>query len=527
MSVRAYQVLRVLAGAAVLLGCAAAFADVRDWIGSQVAGVVVWPQFLPSLLAWLHGAGWAAAGFAAVLVLTLLFGRVYCAMLCPLGVLMDWAAWLAGRRGRRRRLPYRRGRPWLRLGVVVVTGGAAAAGSAVLLGLLDPFSLFGRGVAHSLRPLAGWGINQAATAGWLNPAEVSPSPPLAVGVGLGLLVLVVGLAVARGRLWCNTLCPVGAVLGAVSRFSLFRLRIGKAECIGCSMCERTCPAQCIDYRKREIDNSRCVMCLECVSSCRKSGINLEPAWRASAAPAGVPVAAAAPAAEPAAPAVPAVAAPLARRGFFAGLAASAAAATATTPPGVRKLTPATKLAVLPPGALGLRHFQRTCTGCQLCVANCPEQVLRPAIREHGLAGFLQPYQDFAVSFCSYNCSNCSQICPTGAIQPISVEERQGIQTGIAVFFTERCIVETEGTSCGACSEHCPTQAVHMVPFRDNLTIPVVTPELCVGCGGCEYICPVIPDKAIVVDGLAVHAAARRIELGGENVVREIEEEFPF
>jgi ferredoxin len=161
------------------------------------------------------------------------------------------------------------------------------------------------------------------------------------------------------------------------------------------------------------------------------------------------------------------------------------------------------------------------------VVHCPDQVLRPSITQHGLAGFLQPFQDFDISFCSYNCSNCSQICPTGAIQPISVEERKTVRSGVAEFFRGRCVVKTEGTSCGACSEHCPTQAVHMVPWKNGLTIPEVDADLCIGCGGCEFICPVRPHKAIVVNGLRVHQRAKPVPIGKENTVREMEEEFPF
>jgi ferredoxin len=186
-----------------------------------------------------------------------------------------------------------------------------------------------------------------------------------------------------------------------------------------------------------------------------------------------------------------------------------------------------KPAVLPPGAISLAHFQSRCTACQLCVANCPDQVLRPSVTEHGLAGFLQPYQDFDVAFCSYNCSNCSQVCPTGAIRPVTVEERRLVRTGVANFFIDRCVVNVKGTSCGACSEHCPTQAVHMIPWKNGLTIPEVDPKLCVGCGGCEFICPVRPDKAIVVAGLSAHERADPVVRGKTNTVREIEEEFPF
>jgi ferredoxin len=183
--------------------------------------------------------------------------------------------------------------------------------------------------------------------------------------------------------------------------------------------------------------------------------------------------------------------------------------------------------VLPPGARSLAHFQSRCTACHLCVANCPDQVLRPSITAHGLAGFLQPFQDFDISFCSYNCSNCSQVCPTGAIEPITVEERRSVRTGVAVLFPDLCVVRTNHTSCGACSEHCPTQAVHMVPWKNGLTVPKVRPCLCIGCGGCEFICPVRPHKAIIVDGLAEHERAKPVKRGAGNLLREIEAEFPF
>lgn len=549
MSARAYQGLRVIVGTAVLLGCALVFADVRGWFNPRFTDAFLWPQFLPSVLACLRGAGWAAAGFVAVLVLTALFGRVYCAMLCPLGVLMDTVAWFGSKRGKKRRLPYRRGHTWLRVAVVAATVALFVAGSAVALGFLDPFSLFGRIMAGTVRPVAGWANNLVAHRGWTKPVTVAPSAAAATGVAVGMLAVVVLLALWRGRLWCNTACPVGAVLGAVSKFSLFRLSFTSGACASCSLCERACPAQCIDYRRQRVDHSRCVMCLDCVSACRKTGLNVEFAYRRKLAATKEGPLTDLPPCPPSPPATRreflaaagtlAAGAPGQRRGWNEGGGGGGGGGRGGGGQGQaeghagdghdgRRLTPATKNAVLPPGAVSLAHFQATCTACHLCVTHCPSQVLRPAITQHGLAGFLQPYQDFGVAFCDFNCAQCSQVCPTGAIQPITVEQRQVVQTGVAHFFRGRCVVRAKGTACGACAEHCPTQAVHMVPFRGGrLTIPEVAPELCVGCGACEHICPVLPDKAIVVDGLAVHASARRFQTTGENKVRPMEEEFPF
>lgn len=522
MGVRSYRVLRLVVGGGVLVASLAIFADVADWFGSPVTDAVTWAQFLPSALSLLGGAGWVAVGCLAVLVLTLLFGRVYCAMLCPLGVFMDLSAWLAKKRGNRRGLPHRKGRPWVRLGILAAAVALAASGTMAVLGFLDPFSLFGRMTAHLVRPLGGMVHRQAALAGLADPTPLSPSPWPAALAAIALLALIAWLAVARGRLWCNTVCPVGTILGFFSRFALFRLRMAPGPCTACSLCERTCPAQCVDYHNHRIDHSRCIMCLQCVTACRKSGISLQRTWRLPH-----------PRHREALPPTP----PVSRRGFLASTALLASGHEGHHRRGhggggggserCQTVVKAAMRPVLPPGARSVERFRATCTACQLCVANCPEQVLRPAITEGGWQGFLQPILDFDHAFCSITCNNCSQVCPTGAIQSISLEERRTVQTGIVEFVRGRCVVKTEGTPCGACAEHCPTAAVRMVPFRDGLTIPEVEPDLCIGCGACEYICPVRPEKAILVDGLPVHATSTPVDTSGANTVRPIEEEFPF
>lgn len=527
MNHAAYRWLKRLAGAATLGFGLLAFSDVPGWISAKAIHVGLWPQFIPSLLRLAHGFSWLAAGALAVLLLTLLFGRVYCAMLCPLGVLMDLAARLGRRSGKKRRLPFRHARPWLRVFPVLAVTGGLAVGSALPLAFLDPYSVFGKITASTVRPLAGWANHGLASFGIGSPAEVSPTHWAAAGVGMTLLLLVTASAIWRGRLWCNTICPVGAVLGWFSRFSLFRLEITQSACVACSLCEKSCPAQCIDFRHFRIDHSRCVMCLDCVSSCRRSGISLKSSWTRRAEP---------PHTSPSHELrdhpshgrnpLPSVG----RRSFLSAAVSLPTLALASEEHSCEckhGLTQHNKRPVLPPGAISEQHFRSLCTACHLCVANCPDQVLRPAIHQAGLAGFLQPFQDFEVSFCSYNCANCSNVCPTGAIQPISVPERRLVQTGVAKFFRGRCIVKTDETSCGACSEHCPTQAVHMVPWKHGLTIPEVNPDLCVGCGGCEFICPAKPQKAIVVDGLKVHRKASPVVRGEKNLERPAEQDFPF
>ena len=526
MNLKIYRIVRATVGLIVLTSCTLVFADIGDWLSAFQARVVVWPQFAPSLLNIFGKAGWIAGGCVGVIGLTWLFGRVYCSMLCPLGILMDVAAKLAKRTGKRRKLLYVEGRTWLRISAVAVCGGGLLLGTAVPLGMLDPYSVFGRVVAGTLRPLCMWTNHGLAALGWAHPVVVSPVHWATALVACGMLALIVSLAVLRGRLWCNTLCPVGAVLGYFSRHAWLRLRIASSQCVSCSLCERVCPSQCIDFRHHKIDHSRCVMCLDCVSSCRKNGISFVRGGKLAALPelAGLPPRRAEKCdrVEWAAPESWGIK----RRGFLALAASVPAVALAES--GVPKdLDQRNKQVVLPPGARGIDHFRSHCTACHLCVVNCPDQVLRPSITRHGLSGFLQPYQDFDVSFCSYNCSDCSHICPTGAIQPLSVEERKGVQAGVVRLFEDRCVVHTAGTSCGACAEHCPTQAVHMVPFKGNLTAPEITAELCVGCGGCEFICPVRPSKAIIVEGLDTHRAAKIPDRGKANTVRKMDQEFPF
>ena len=135
-------------------------------------------------------------------------------------------------------------------------------------------------------------------------------------------------------------------------------------------------------------------------------------------------------------------------------------------------------------------------------------MLKPAFMDYGLGGMMQPKMDFGHGFCNFDCTVCSEVCPNGALLPLTKEEKHKLQMGRVVFVRENCIVNTDETSCGACSEHCPTQAVTMIPYKNGLTIPSVNPDICVGCGGCEYVCPVRPFRAIYIEGNPVYQEAK-------------------
>jgi ferredoxin len=502
-----------------------------DRIGeTPVATMALYPQFVPSLLKFIQTFAWAATGFLAVLALTLLFGRVYCSMICPLGTLQDIVIRIADKLRKLRKVKFRHQKPHdaLRYGLLAMSVGLFLSGSTLALSLLDPFSNFGRIAGDLLRPLyvvahngvgqllEGFGIYGPFPLQWKAPSPATLAFPVLFLLGL------VWLSVTRGRLFCNTLCPVGALLGLVSRCALFKIRIPKDACILCAQCSIHCKAGCIRLKTKEVDFSRCVACFDCITVCEAHGIGYarsEPVKFQPSLPAPLPqgerrVSRRA----------------LLRAGamVLVGLAGLSRQARVEAKPHNQVPTTVTNhkaWPVAPPGAGNLARFNDLCTACHLCVSACPYGVLQPALLDYGLSGLLQPRMDYATGYCSYECNRCGRVCPTGAIRPLDLATKQITQLGVAHFVRDNCIVYTDHTACGACDEYCPTKAVHMIPYRDGLTIPEVREMLCVGCGACENACPARPHRAIYVDGHPVQQlAARPIS---KPLEREAQGEFPF
>lgn len=488
------KALRITLAAIVLALVTFFFLDFTGILPTQFHAMEML-QFVPAVMA-------GAVLWLAVLVLiTWLAGRVYCSVLCPMGILQDIFSWVSRITSKkRRRYKYSKPHTWLRIGVLVAAAVCLAAGFTVVVSVLDPYSAFGRIAAGLLKPvyLAGNNVLAAISAKtgsyafYREPVFIASVSSFVVAVGT---LLTVGyMSWKKGRLYCNTICPVGTILGAVSKYSLIKVRIDKDKCVKCGACAAKCKSSCIDFKNKEVDNSRCVDCYNCLGTCKYDALHYSAPKLKKGKAADT---------KEDAPANQS------RRRFIATSAAVVAAAPALyaqgdakriwQDKGYQRINP-----ISPPGSLSHRHLREKCTACHLCIAKCPSKVLKPAFLEYGAAGMMQPMMYFDRGFCNYDCTICSDVCPNGALQHIPREEKHMTQVGRVVFRREACVVVTSGTSCGACSEHCPTQAVTMVPFEGALTIPKTDPDICVGCGGCEFICPVRPLRAIYVEGNVEH-----------------------
>ena len=531
--------IRIVLAAIFFLGITLLFLDftgtIHAWLG-WMAKI----QFLPAVLAA------NALVVASLVVLTLLFGRVYCSVICPLGVMQDIISWFRGKLKKKNkyRFGYSPANNWLRYGMLALFIIAIIVGIHSLVALLAPYSAYGRIASNLLAPIYQWGNNMLA--GWTERAEsyqfyevdvwIKSLPTFIVAAVTFVLIFV--LAWTKGRTWCNTVCPVGTTLGFLSRFSLFAPVIDKEKCNKCGLCGKACKSQCINTNEHQIDYSRCVACMDCIDNCKHGAIHfayrnrsldklemtrndklemtgndklemtkddkLEMTKKTSettnchfdraervekSTDKG-------------------------RREFLTTSLLVATAATMKAQDmkvdgGLTDIEyakqPDRKTPIVPAGAKSLKNFNNHCTGCQLCVSVCPNQVLRPST---DLETLMQPEMSFERGYCRPECNKCSQVCPTGAIKPITIEEKSSIQIGHAVVNPERCVMVTDGVKCFHCRRHCPAKAIryaHLDPDDPNSPIvPTVREDKCIGCGACENLCPARPLAAIHVEGHEVH-----------------------
>ncbi len=518
MRLKKLKIIRVIVSLVFLISLSALFLDYLNILSPAYTNYFTYLQFVPSLIKFLSVLSLAGAGFIAVLAVTLLFGRIYCSSICPLGALQDLISYFSRKVQRKKYFKLTKSFTKTRYGILLAAVISYLSGSLLVINLLDPYSSFGRIFSQLFKPVLLVLNNALAYA--LSGLDIYIIYPVEIkGISISLLaipalflIIVLTMSFLKGRMFCNTVCPVGTLLGFMSRYSVYRIEIDKDNCIGCNLCERVCKSGCIDKKNKIIDFDRCVECYNCFTVCPTDGINFNNSYKNSKDDAKVD---------------------FDKRKFVAGIFGLFAGSSGLlfAQKIIRPAKPSTipvsaKSPVSPPGSKSAEHFVDTCTACSLCISACPSQVLQPSFLEYGLLGIMLPHMDYHKSFCNFECIICTQVCPTGAILPVEMEKKKLLQLGKAKFVKDNCIVFTEKTDCGACAEHCPTKAVIMIP-HENLRAPEVTEKYCIGCGACEYACPTKPYKAIYVEGNPVHLTVEKKEEKKIDKRIDYKDDFPF
>ncbi len=440
-----------------------------------------------------------------LLIPTLLLGRVFCNWMCPYGILHHFIGWLfgKGRGAEQERIESNRYKPIYGAKYVILAGMLAAAlFGSLQIGLLDPICLFHRSLTTAVLPA----VNMAA------PGSVYVEQYFHVGawvVGF-LLFFLVAMNVFIPRFFCRVLCPLGAFLGVLSRFAVWRIDRDPGKCVDCDLCLKNCEGASDPHTM--LRKSECFVCFNCVEDCPEDAISFKFLPDLQREIAGPTV--------------------HARRAVLGGLAGAAFAAlgraSGDTGPNYSKKV------IRPPGSVAEPDFLERCIKCDQCIRVCPTNVLQPALFESGLEGLWTPILNMKLGYCELNCTLCGQACPTGAIQRISIEEKTGVgkfaeqgpvKLGTAFYDHGRCLPWAMDTPCVVCEEVCPTspKAIYSrevtVTRRDGKVVtlrrPYVDPSLCIGCGICEKECPVTDYAAIRVTAIGeTRSTDRRLLFDG-------------
>lgn len=409
-----------------------------------------------------------------ILLFTLFFGRFYCAVICPLGILQDFTCFMSRRKFKAFGNYYK-----TRYIIAAVAFGLLLGGWAVGFKLLEPFSNFGTIATTAFTPLYTWIHNLMLPDTMITQRTLTM---YSIITGLMPLVILTALVVWKKRVYCTAICPVGTLLGLCSKCGVLRLSINE-NCVSCGKCANVCPSACIDYKEKKLDNERCTRCMNCVATCPVNAVKYG-VYKTDKKKAAVDNT---------------------RRNFLiSGVVAFAAAIGTASGALIKpnyKSSSKTK-PIIPPGAGTPERFASKCTSCKLCVVNCRGNALRASNSK-----FDTIHLEFDKGMCEFNCNICGQICPTGAIIPMDTKTKRRHRIGLAKVELNTCIAVQTGENCGACAEHCPTGALRMVENSKGIRVPEMTKELCIGCGGCEFPCPVVPVKAVRVYPVTTQVSA--------------------
>ena len=431
-------------------------------------------------------------------LLTFIWGRFFCSWVCPFGAIHQFFTWLARKTGRRKGAVDRR--PLRIKYILLIVFLVASLFGTQLVGWLDPFSFLTRSSAVSVLPgmnfLLQRGLQVGAGDAGIVARVVKPlyefvrktvltgkqrtfTQPLLIGF---VLMLVLYLNFYRRRFFCNSICPLGAFYGIFARYSLIHLKT-TGECKGCNACANHCtyygsPYQ--DYLKSE-----CLLCFNCVADCPHSAVAVE--WPRSL--------------KKSRPAVD-----IGRRRMFASLGSGLALAAFPAIAVFQK----SKFHefIRPPGSVREKDFLKKCIRCGECMQVCPTNAIHPALLRTGMQGIWSPILVPVNGYCEYECNKCTQVCPTKAIGKLTLEEKKKFKIGTAVVNRSLCYTYADGYNCAVCEEHCPVpekairfRSVDVYNFRGKLKKVnqiYVVPDLCIGCGICENVCPRIDSPAIAI-----------------------------
>jgi polyferredoxin len=469
----------------------------QDYINKPVAGFFHFDPLLALATLIASRAFFSAFALAGVtVVLTLVAGRFVCGWVCPLGSVHQFFSWVfkKTRLLKPRKEENTRGRlAWKYYVLIAVLVGSVFA--VDLAGIADPLSFLYRSFATGIVPwfsrvgAALTGLVYSVKLGSVGDAlaqlfgTLSLNATFRQGFFLSLIfAAVVLLNISRERFWCRYLCPAGALLGLLSRWNIGKVRVDPEKCIKCNLCTLHCETQANPYPNEGWRSSECVYCYTCAAVCPTKAVS----FPVEKAPEKIETV------------------NLSRRRLLltTGVSLLAAPFFKITPAGKRA---AAKL-IRPPGALPEPQFLDRCVKCSECMKACPTNALQPALEEAGPEGLWTPVLVPRIGYCEYYCSLCSQVCPSGAIKKLTIEDKIKVKIGTAWVNKSRCIPYVLGRPCIVCEEHCPTspKAIKLIKTETKLPdgsvltplAPVIDLDLCIGCGICENKCPVVDDPAV-------------------------------
>ncbi|MBI5696035.1 MAG: 4Fe-4S binding protein [Nitrospirae bacterium] len=432
-----------------------------------------------------------------VVGLTLILGRFFCGWFCPLGSVLDFTSAAVFRKLRRKTAvpeSWRRAK-YLLLAFLF----ASSLFTLQFVFLLDPISIIIRSFTAAVYPAMNYVIN--ATLGPLYSTPVAPvtepvygflqrhflafeQPHFRMAGLIGFIFFgILAAEYFQRRFWCRNLCPLGAMLGLLGRSGLVKRRMSEPDCISCGRCERDCRMGAVEKDFFTTGRADCIDCMDCRAVCPEDAISFTGSVAAKGS-----------------------ALDLSRRGVLTSLAIGAAAVPLFGSEAYRKS--ADPALIRPPGALPEDEFLARCTRCGECMRVCIANGLQPSLFEAGLPGLWSPVLAPRIGYCEYNCTLCGQVCPTGAIKRLPLEEKKKVKLGLAEVDRDHCLPWKGDSECIVCEEHCPTDK-KAIRLRDETVVtkdgetrsfkrPYVDEGLCVGCGICETKCPLTDRSAIFV-----------------------------